>query len=235
MLVLSCVACGEGAGSDLEAALYAGLQHPNQCDTKLICLIAGLQDTTLKSSDFLRGIKTLSVLRKNYKTYQLAVALKTGETGGDCSSVAPSCPLASSDLLEAVTDMGLASPDNRTKRDISNRTKRDTSNRINPRRPGLRAPLTRRQSNFFSNMPPVFRPEAATSRRVCQTCDSRRTVCTVYSIGTYAGCTGVWLVAGFPGQVACNVATAPGSFGCGMNTLNCYMQGCGLVQLPKLP
>ena len=50
MLVLSCVACGEGAGSDLEAALYAGLQHPNQCDTKLICLIAGLQDTTLKES-----------------------------------------------------------------------------------------------------------------------------------------------------------------------------------------
>lgn len=235
LVVVSCAGRGEGAGSDLEAALYAGLQHPNHCHTKLICLIAGLQDNTLKSSDFLRGIKTLSVLRKNYKTYQLAVALKTGETGGDCTAVAPSCPLASADLLEAVSDMGLASPDHRTKRDTSYADTSRRTRRVNPRRPGVGAPLTRRQSNFFSNMPPVFRPEAATSRRVCQTCDSRRTVCTVYSIGTYAGCTGVWLVAGFPGQVACNVATAPGSFGCGMNTLNCYMQGCGLVQLPKLP
>ena len=53
-----------------------------------------------------------------------------------------------------------------------------------------------------------------------------------YISGTYAGCTGVWLVAGFPGQVACNVATAPGSIGCGMNTLNCYMRGCGLIRIP---
>ena len=66
---------------------------------------------------------------------------------------------------------------------------------------------------------------------MCRTCDRRRTVCTVYSVplplrwpagsfffnypllsrshqvGTYAGCTGAWLMAGIPGQLACNVAT----------------------------
>ena len=28
---------------------------------------------------------------------------------------------------------------------------------------------------------------------------------------------------------------APGSFGCTMNTLHCYMESCGLVNLPRLP
>ena len=113
----------------------------------------------------------------------------------------------------------------------------------------------RRQGLSLSNMPPIFRPDLAGRRRVCRACDQRSTVCTVYSVGrsstwpftsrlvfltlpvsgTYAGCTGVWLVAGIPGQLACNVATAPGSIGCGMNTLHCYMSGCGLINLPRLP
>ena len=68
-------------------------------------------------------------------------------------------------------------------------------------------------------------------------------------------------MAGVPGQIVCNVATvifililililvfmliaistkilsnqAPGSFGCTMNTLHCYMESCGLVNLPRLP
>ena len=107
--------------------------------------------------------------------------------------------------------------------------------------------------SLMSNMPPVFRPDRAGRRQVCRSCDQRSTVCTVYSVGgylipctlylitlptlagTFAGCTGVSLVAGPPGQLACNVATAPGSIGCGMNTLHCYMSGCGLINLPKLP
>ena len=44
----------------------------------------------------------------------------------------------------------------------------------------------------------------------------------------------MFLVGGVPAQFACNMATAPGSLGCTYNTFHCYMEGCGLINLPRL-
>lgn len=209
---------------EVSKQLYAGLDRADQCDLRLVCTVAKFGDYNVRESDFMHGIKTLAVLRKNFKAFQLAMALKTGEQDGDCSVLSPKCSQTEDELLQAVQDMGIIKT-GRYKRDLS----------FNPfRRKPVGFTPNRRQSPF-ANLPPMIRPEGATARKVCRACDSRSTVCTVYSIGTYAGCTGVWLVAGFPGQIACNVATLPGSIGCGMNTLHCYMESCGLVALPKLP
>lgn len=73
----------------------------------------------------------------------------------------------------------------RSTEDISTRTKRAfpaRSVRVNPL-----LPPNRRQSS--QRFPPIMRPEGAQFRGVCRQCDSRSTVCTVYSIGeiiTYA-------------------------------------------------
>jgi len=221
-----------GAWKDPSKALYAGLERGDQCDLRLVCVVSKYGDENLRHTEFMRGIKTLAVLRKNFKAYQLAMALKTGEGDGDCSRLSPGCLQSESDLLQAVEDMGILEKTRfrRSTEDISSRTKRAfpaRSVRVNPL-----LPPNRRQSS--QRFPPIMRPEGAQFRGVCRQCDSRSTVCTVYSIGSYAGCTGVWLVAGFPGQIACNVATMPGSIGCGMNTLHCYMEGCGLIRLPRL-
>ena len=39
-------------------------------------------------------------------------------------------------------------------------------------------------------------------------------------------------MAGPPAQVVCNVVTTPGSVGCGLNSLHCYMESCGFIRLP---
>merc|ERR1712117_41893 len=165
-----------------------------------------------------------------------------GESCGSCTSVAPPCQHSEKELLAALADMGLAGRNlagrRRVRRNVYSQYRRvQPWHRPGPyRRQGLGLGLgLGRQGLGLASMPPILRPELAGRRRVCRSCDQRSTVCTVYSVGTYAGCTGVWLVAGLPGQIACNVATAPGSIGCGMNTLHCYMSGCGLINLPRLP
>ena len=59
-------------------ALYAGLERGDQCDLRLVCVVSKYGDENLRHTEFMRGIKTLAVLRKNFKAFQLAMALKTG-------------------------------------------------------------------------------------------------------------------------------------------------------------
>jgi len=229
------------------------LLSPTMCQLKLICAISQSKDHSLKNSDFMRGISVLAGYKRNITVpLLLERAITVGESGGSCTSVAPPCHHSDKELLAALADMGLAGrnlPDmglagrnlagrRRVRRNVFRQYRRvQPWQRSGPyRRQGLGLGLgLGRQGLGLASMPPILRPELAGRRRVCRSCDQRSTVCTVYSVGTYAGCTGVWLVAGLPGQIACNVATAPGSIGCGMNTLHCYMSGCGLINLPRLP
>lgn len=231
----------------------SALISPTLCQLKLICAISQSEDYQIKNSNFMRGISVLSSYRGNLTVSSMVgKAIRTGETGLSCSSVAPDCDHTDRELLLALQDLGLGDTDRQSRVRRQTYTRGDQYSPHSPYR--RRQPWTvwsrpqasyspfRRQglvlpslSNMMSNMPPIFRPDFAGRRAVCRSCDQRSTVCTVYSVGTYAGCTGVWLVAGVPGQLACNVATAPGSIGCGMNTLHCYMSGCGLINLPRLP
>lgn len=215
----------------------SALVSPTMCHLKLICAISQTKDWRLKSSDFMRGISVLSGYKGNQTvTRMLEKAIRRGEAGGSCRSIAPACQHSDRELLLALQDMGLAEPGSHS------RVRRQVYQQYQQYRPYRRvqpsySPYRRQDFTMpsLSSMPPIFRPDLAGRRQVCRECDQRSTVCTVYSVGTYAGCTGVWLVAGIPGQLACNVATAPGSIGCGMNTLHCYMSGCGLINLPRLP
>jgi len=249
------------------------LLTPTMCQLKLICAISQSKDNSLKSSNFMRGISVLAGYKGNITVpLLLERAIKTGEVGGSCHTVAPSCQHSDGELLTALADMGLTGSHlpgrrltgshllgrrltgsylpgrsltgsylpgrRRMKREVYRQYRRpQTWYRPGQyRRQGLGlGSLVSRQGLGLGRMPPILRPEQAGRRGVCRACDQRSTVCTVYSVGTYAGCTGVWLVAGLPGQIACNVATAPGSIGCGVNTLHCYMSGCGLINLPRLP
>jgi len=104
-----------------------------------------------------------------------------------------------------------------------------------PPPPALGGYSPHRRQGLLSRIPPIFRPDSAGRLAVCQGCDRRGTVCTVYGIGTFIGCNGVALAAGPGGPAACNAATTPGSIGCGLNTLYCYSSGCGFFTLPRLP
>jgi len=104
-----------------------------------------------------------------------------------------------------------------------------------PPAPALGGYSPHRRQGLLSRIPPIFRPDSAGRLAVCQGCDRRGTVCTVYGIGTFIGCNGVALAAGPGGPAACNAATTPGSIGCGLNTLYCYSSGCGFFTLPRLP
>lgn len=66
------------ARPDVSKQLYAGLDRADQCDLRLICTVAKFGDSNVRESEFMHGIKTLAVLRKNFKAFQLAMALKTG-------------------------------------------------------------------------------------------------------------------------------------------------------------
>jgi len=92
-------------------------------------------------------------------------------------------------------------------------------------------PSPNRRQSVLGSMPPIFRPRDAMSREVCRGCDMRGNVCSVYGIGSFIGCTGILLIGGAPAQVACNMVTTPGSIGCGINTLSCFMESCGLIRM----
>jgi len=194
---------------------------PHRCHLKLAC--AAARSRRAATLPFLQGLRHM-------REYRPSLTLAPS---APCSSLAPSCPYSDHELLEELVTLGLtpAAP-SRPRRQASPAAPPPARRRLRVhRRRQLRRPL-RRQGG---GMPPIFTPAGAAGRQVCRTCDRRRTVCTVYSVGTYAGCTGAWLMAGIPGQLACNVATAPGSLGCAMNTFHCYMESCGLVTLPRLP
>lgn len=266
--------------------------HPHQCHLKLVCAITASKDPGLLGAPFMRGIRTLAVTRRNYSAFQLAMALKAGDSGRSCGKVAPTCELTEEELLDAVIDMvpdldvqqGAHAHNRRFRREAEYQQYADKNQyyapenqyyapeqqyyspeqqhytpalqperpynpyiRRDPRPPlrrqsSLQSRLTsmlRRQSGgvasslttMLRHMPPIMRPENAASRGVCRTCDTRRTICTVYSLGSYAGCTGVWLMAGVAGQLACQVVTAPGSMGCAYNTYQCFQSGCGLISV----
>lgn len=223
-LISSCI-CSVQDDPKVQSSLQA-LLTPSLCQLKLICAISQGKDRRLKGSEFMRGISALASYRGNLTgPVMLEQAIQTGERGGSCQVVAPACPHSARDLLAAAAELlpGRAG-----------RQRRQVYRQQYHHQPWVHT-SHRRQGQGLGRLPPILRPDRAGRRRVCRTCDQRSTVCTVYSVGTYAGCTGLWLVAGLPGQIACNVATAPGSIGCGMNTLHCYMSGCGLIHLPRLP
>jgi len=222
-------------------AIYDTLKHPHDCHLTLICLVQS--DTDLRKSDFMNGIRFLANQTSSDHARNLASAIKAGQSGDDCSTLSETCTLSEEELIDAIEDMNIDPPSSearRVRRDASARQRLRTQpqfaqpDNFNARIRGVIPNLfnkNKRQS-FVDNMPPFVRPLRNRRLPYCRRCDSRRTVCSVYSIGTYVGCTGVWMVSGIPGQIACNVMTSPGSIGCGVNSLNCYMHGCGLVDIP---
>lgn len=219
-------------------AIYSMLRHPHDCHLTLICLIQSDED--LRESDFMSGIRYLANQTDSKHAKGLARALGAGSTGGDCSQLSSRCTLTTDELIEAIEEMEINPASNhakRMRRDLTHQRLQQSVGQLqrgqqSTRRNGFSFLNKKRRQSFMSNMPPFVRPVQARGKPVCRTCDSRRTVCSVYSIGTYVGCGGVWLVSGIPGQIACNVMTTPGSIGCSINTLNCYMHGCGLVDIP---
>eukprot|EP00090_Calanus_glacialis_P006386 TRINITY_DN14982_c0_g1_i1.p1 TRINITY_DN14982_c0_g1~~TRINITY_DN14982_c0_g1_i1.p1 ORF type:complete len:237 (-),score=54.82 TRINITY_DN14982_c0_g1_i1:127-816(-) len=219
------------------------LNSPSQCHLKLICAILQSGDRQLTNSHFMQGISTLSDYKGNHPLAPgLKEAIRAGAGGSSCSSVAPNCLHSENELLFAVEDLGLKDTAQRArvKRQVLRRRPQDLNpERQQPkrrRRPLAESPYgynpNRRQG---LNIPPIFRPENAGQLQVCKSCDQRGMVCTVYGIGTFIGCNGIALAAGPGGPAACNAATTPGSIGCGINTLYCYSNGCGLISLPRLP
>lgn len=213
----------------------SALISPNLCQLKLICAISNSQNAKLLDSIFMRGITAISAFSQltpvgNTTDAQLlSQSIAAGETGLSCTSLAPRCPYSERELIRAMTDLGIV--DEVSEKHVS-RVKRQYGGeyRREYRRP-QRNPH-RRQQSVLSRMPPIFRPKGAEVREVCRTCDVRGNVCSVYSIGTFVGCTGALLMAGPPAQVVCNVVTTPGSIGCGMNSLHCFMESCGFIRLP---
>lgn len=218
----------------------ATASDPRGCHLKMICAAARREI----AGDLLEPMRRLPELRR---AFTLAWSVP-------CSTLAPQCPHSDVELVQELVSFpsfeekhnfapgeepGQRAPRPKRETSISAADEYSQAPFQQRRRQRLRVPrrrqLRRQLRRQGGGMPPIFTPEGASSRSVCRTCDRRKTVCTVYSIGSYAGCTGAWLMAGVPGQIACNVATAPGSFGCAMNTLHCFMESCGLVTLPRLP
>jgi len=232
LLSLACISNGSVQDQIYQNSLTA-IFSPSLCQLKLICAITQSPSYELRTSPFMKGISALSRYEGNSSaTAMLELAISTGSEGRPCSSVAPHCPHSTTSLVQAMQDLGL------THKGEHVRGRRQTQRgkyqqNIQPWAQGQNtySPV-RRQG---ASLPPVFRPDNAGRLQVCKDCDMRGTVCTVYSIGTFLGCNGIGLAAGPPGVLACNMATTPGSFGCGINTLHCYMSGCGLITLPKLP
>jgi len=230
-------------------ATMATSSDPRGCHLQMICA-AARRGVAKELLDPLRGLRELK------RAFMLAPS-------APCSSLARQCPHTDKELVQELSSFPSAfTSSHSSSNQLHSRPKRGAKihkfyaheaynyngqethprevvpqprkrRRLRvPRRRQLRRPPKRQGGG---GMPPIFTPEGSSARSVCRTCDRRKTVCTVYSIGSWAGCTGAWLMAGVPGQIVCNVATAPGSFGCTMNTLHCYMESCGLVSLPRLP
>merc|ERR1719275_400380 len=229
------------AAAIMTTIVTASSSDPRGCHLKMICA-AARRDIAKEVLEPLRGLRELK------RAFMLAPS-------APCSSLAAQCPHTDMELVQELASFSLSDSFNgglsRPKRgatihkfyaheaygqethplQVVPQPRKRRRLRV-PRRRQLRRPPKRQGGG---GMPPIFTPEGSSARSVCRTCDQRKTVCTVYSIGSWAGCTGAWLMAGVPGQIVCNVATAPGSFGCTMNTLHCYMESCGLVNLPRLP
>jgi len=226
------------------------LDSPGQCHLLLVCAILQSGSVQLTNSSFMDGLLALAEYQGDHPLVPaLAAAVNTGISGRPCNTVAPDCQHSDTHLLTDMldlldrdtTDTSLAEL-----KDIDNglqdnsgyqhRERRQVWRQQEDRRrvPGYAYSPHRRQG-LLSGIPPVFRPENAGRLAVCQGCDRRGTVCTVYGIGTFIGCNGIALAAGPGGPAVCNAATTPGSIGCGINTLYCYSSGCGLISLPRLP
>jgi len=218
---------------DLLTEFVTPLSQPSLCHLRLVCSLSKWNTSSLTGT--LLGLQSL------VKTFpdvshvaQIQLAMDLGSGGGDCNDLAPACVHDEEELLDTAKEIlweDIQDQEVREKR--STNRGRERSRRIFNRRR-----LRDRQSQsggFLSRMPPIFTPDAAAFRQVCRACDRRRTACTVFSVGTFAGCNGMLLVAGPGGQLACNMVTAPGSIGCGINSLHCFMSDCGLIHIPNIP
>jgi len=252
LLVLVCGGLGSASvpvSRDTIASSLSSLMSPNLCQLKLICALS--KTSNLQHSVFMRGISTLADLaagsflaNTTADAFLLQHSLETGRAGKPCSLAAPQCPYSERELVAATEDLGITrdpgldnevAPRSRWRRQT--RPRRQHSLQVRRRRVRGRPrplPSHNRRQSVLGRMPPIFRPRGSEAREVCRTCDVRGNVCSVYGIGSFIGCTGVLLIGGVPAQVACNVVTTPGSIGCGMNTLHCFMESCGLVRM-QLP
>ena len=189
---------------------------PQSCDLALVCAAARSNLSTIQESSFLQAVSGLPV-------FHPAVTLGRPPAAPSltCPQTSP-CPAPASPptvltlrkrSFRTSLIWALRPPPHRT-HPVPNAKQSSLLPGGDPSAPtGGRAggcrPYSRKSSPPCSSSPPwsPYRPERATSRQVCRTCNRRKTVCTVYSVGTYAGCTGAWLMAGVPGQLACNIAT----------------------------
>jgi len=234
MLLLTLLHLGVVASTDLVSDFVTPLSHPSLCHLKLVCSISKWNDSSLAGT--LLGLSSLAKTFPDIShVANIELALQKGSEGGDCSVLAPDCEHAEEELLDTAKEIlweDISGSEVRERRSTNSKRERRGLRFVRRRR------LKERQSQpggFMSNMPPIFTPDAAQFRRVCRDCDRRRTACTVFSIGTFAGCNGMLLVAGPGGQLACQLVTSPGSIGCGVNSLHCFMSSCGLIHLPELP
>ena len=69
---------GTHKASSWNSIFDSDFTHPHQCHLKLVCAITKSKDPALLGANFMRGIKTLAVTRRNYSAFQLAMALKAG-------------------------------------------------------------------------------------------------------------------------------------------------------------
>jgi len=212
----------------------SALQTPSLCPLKLICAIYQSENENLKSAPFMRGILVLSKYKMNQTNNHSLLfdnAVRAGKTGQSCSEITPDCPYSEKELV--MTSMSLGVGD--TTVEAEKRRERKARLKSSKSKSLLlslvkkqRKTRARRHSMSDLNMPPLFRPEHMVSEVACQTCDQRSSICTVFGVGTSAGCF-VSSLAFVPLGTICNVATAPVSIACGTNTLHCYIEHCGLV------
>jgi len=219
---------------DMYRKSLSALQTPSLCPLKLICAIYQSENENLKYSPFMRGISVLSKYKTNQTNNHSLLfdnAVRAGKTGQSCSEITPDCPYSEKELV--MTSMSLGVGD--TTVEAEKRRERKARLKSSKSKSLLlslvkkqRKTRARRHSMSDLNMPPLFRPEHMVSEVACQTCDQRSSICTVFGVGTSAGCF-VSSLAFVPLGTICNVATAPVSIACGTNTLHCYIEHCGLV------
>jgi len=211
----------------------SALQTPSLCPLKLICAIYQSENENLKSAPFMRGISVLSEYKTNRTDNHSLLfdkAVRAGKTGLSCSEITPACPYSEKELVNTSMSLGVGDTtlEAEKRRERKARLKSSKSKSFLGLVKKQKKLRSRRHSISDLNMPPLFRPEHMVSEVACQTCDQRSSICTVFGVGTSAGCF-VTSLAYVPLGTICNVATAPVSIACGTNTLHCYIEHCGLV------
>jgi len=230
--------CTAPVSDELYRKSISALITPSLCNLKLICVISQSESANLKAAHFMQGISVLASYSGNLTTSpMLRRAIRTGTSGESCSGLAPDCGHSERELLLASQALRLGE----IGRKLTDRRRKKVRSRRSSSAPFSISSWVKKQQKTrhrrhtgglsLSSFPPVFRPGQMASTDVCKTCDERSSVCTVFSIGTTVGCFVFAGVGGPGGQLACNVATAPISIGCGKNTLHCYLENCGLVSL----